>query len=359
VLVLGLEASCDETACAVVRDDGCVLSDVIHTQVRLHAQHGGVVPEIASRDHVRHVTRVVERALEEAGVPLEAIDAIAVTARPGLLGALLVGVEFAKALSLATGKPLVGVDHLHGHLSASALFPRDSEKRERPPFPHVALVASGGHTALYLVKGPRAADVEAIGATRDDAAGECFDKIAKAIGLGYPGGPAIDRWAERGDAAMSPLTFPRDRLEAFDFSFSGMKTRVAAYVEAHGVPKSEEELAHLCAGVRGAIVRTLVDKTVAAAESTGVCAITLGGGVAANRALRLELARAAESRGIACFLPQRFACTDNGAMIAWAGIQRLIAGERDGLDLDASTTSELPSVTRKGRGRRTERAKGA
>jgi N6-L-threonylcarbamoyladenine synthase len=358
VLVLGLEASCDETACAVVRDDGCVLSDVVHTQTSLHAPHGGVVPEIASRDHVRRVSRVVERALEEAGVRLEDVDAIAVTARPGLLGALLVGVEFAKALSLATGKPLVGVDHLHGHLSASALFAPNQAEHAPPPFPHVALVASGGHTALYLVKGPHASEVEALGSTRDDAAGECFDKIAKAIGLGYPGGPAIDRWAERGDPDLCPLAFPRDRLEAFDFSFSGLKTRVAAHVEAHGVPRGEEELAHLCAAVRRAIVRTLVDKTVAAAEHGGVAAVTLGGGVAANRALRAELARAANAKGIACHLPARFACTDNGAMIAWAGLQRLRAGERDDLDLDAATTSVLPTATRKGRGRR-DRAKGS
>ncbi len=352
MLVLGLEASCDETACAVVRDDGCVLSDVIHTQTAIHAPHGGVVPEVASRDHVRHVSRVVDRAIAEAGVHLDDIDAIAVTARPGLLGALLVGVEFAKALSLATGKPLVGVDHLHGHLSASALFARDTTHHEAPAYPHVALVASGGHTALYLVKGPRCEDVDALGATRDDAAGECFDKIAKAIGLGYPGGPAIDRWAERGDPAQCPLTFPRDRLEGFDFSFSGLKTRVAAHVEAHGVPKNESELAHLCAGVRAAIVQTLVAKTIAATEETNAGTLTIGGGVAANRALRSELARAAEARALRCYLPARFACTDNGAMIAWAGLQRLRAGERDDLDLDASTTSTLPSVTRKGRGRR-------
>lgn len=352
MLVLGIEASCDETACAVVRDDGCVLSDVIHTQTAIHAPHGGVVPEIASRDHVRHVSRVVERALAEAGATLDDIGAIAVTARPGLLGALLVGVEFAKALSLATGKPLVGVDHLHGHLSASALFDRQTVDHEAPPYPHVALVASGGHTALYLVKGPRCEDVSALGSTRDDAAGECFDKIAKAIGLGYPGGPAIDRWAERGDPARCALTFPRDRIEGFDFSFSGLKTRVAAHVETHGLPQSEDELAHLCAAVRAAIVRTLVDKTIAATEETNAGNVTIGGGVAANRALRMELARAAEARALRCFLPARFACTDNGAMIAWAGLQRLRAGERDDLDLDASTTSSLPTVTRKGRGRR-------
>ena len=202
------------------------------------------------------------------------------------------------------------------------------------------------------MKGPRAAEVEALGATRDDAAGECFDKIAKAIGLGYPGGPAIDRWAERGDPDRCPLAFPRDRLEAFDFSFSGLKTRVAAHVESRGVPATEEALADLCAGVRRAIVRTLVDKTIAAAEACGVSAVTLGGGVAANRALRAELARAAEARAFACHLPARFACTDNGAMIAWAGLQRIRCGERDDLDLDAATSSVLPAVTRKGRGRR-------
>ena len=352
MLVLGLEASCDETACGVVRDNGCVMSDVIHTQTSLHAPYGGVVPEVASRDHVRHVSRVVERALAEAGVTLADIDAIAVTTRPGLLGALLVGVEFAKALSLATGKPLVGVDHLHGHLSASALFARDDVDHEAPPYPHVALVASGGHTALYLVKGPRVTDVDALGSTRDDAAGECFDKVAKAIGLGYPGGPAIDRWAEHGDPTRCPLTFPRDRLDGFDFSFSGLKTRVAAHVEARGVPRNESELADLCAAVRAAIVRTLVDKTIAATEHTNAGTLTLGGGVAANRALRSELMRAAEARALRCYLPARFACTDNGAMIAWAGLQRLRAGERDGLDLDAATTSVLPTVTRKGRGRR-------
>ncbi len=352
MLVLGIEASCDETASAVVRDDGCVMSDVIHTQTSLHAPHGGVVPEVASRDHVRHVSRVVERALAEACVSLNDVDAIAVTTRPGLLGALLVGVEFAKALALATEKPLVGVDHLHGHLSASALFLPGTKGHAAPSFPHVALVASGGHTALYLVRGPHASQVEALGATRDDAAGECFDKVAKAIGLGYPGGPAIDRWAAKGDVSRCPLTFPRCRLGSFDFSFSGLKTRVAAHLEAHGLPQNEDELANLCAGVQAAIVRTLVSKTIAAAEASRVPAIAIGGGVAANRALRAELFREATERGLQCFLPEKFACTDNGAMIAWAGLQRLRAGEQDDLSLDASTTSILPSVTRKGSGRR-------
>ncbi|WP_441288181.1 tRNA (adenosine(37)-N6)-threonylcarbamoyltransferase complex transferase subunit TsaD [Sorangium sp. KYC3313] len=354
--VLGIETSCDETAAAVVTEGGDVLSDVVRSQVALHAPYGGVVPEVAARDHARAVVPVVREALSRAGVSAADLDGIAVTSRPGLAGALLVGLQAAKGLAWAAGKPLVGVDHLVGHLLA--VFLRrggepPSDERERPSFPYVALLASGGHTAIYRVDGPAVGAIRELGATRDDAAGEAFDKVAKLLGLGYPGGPVVDRLAAGGDAAAAADAVPAlmARKESLEFSFSGIKSSVARHVAKRGRPEGQA-LRDLCAAFQGAVVDALVQKTVRAARAEGIGRVVLGGGVAANQGLRAKMAAACERRGLALFVPPLASCTDNGAMIAYAGALRLAAGERDTLDLAPETRTALPRVTRKGGGAR-------
>ncbi len=349
MLVLGVESSCDETAAAVVDAEGRVLSDVVHSQVHVHGPYGGVVPELAARDHLANVVPVVEAALAKANARLGDLDALAVTARPGLAGALLVGTQFVKTLAWVTGKPVVGVDHLVGHLLAVFLR-REGDAPPRPPFPYVGLLASGGHTAIYRVDGPLAADVRELGATRDDAAGEAFDKFAKLLGLGYPGGPAVDRLAERGDPASLPV--PRPMAHGLEFSFSGLKTWVVRHLEEAGPPQSEAALADLCAAFQAAACEVLVKKAVRAATLEGVASLVLGGGVACNRGLRRRAAEACAQRGLALFIPPPANCTDNAAMIAYAGAMRLVAGERDDWSLSVATRSLLPRATRKGRGRR-------
>ena len=258
MLILGIESSCDETGAAVVRDDGMVLSDVVQSQVDLHARYGGVVPELASRDHARNIEPVVREALARAKVSLDDLAGIAVTNRPGVVGALLVGVQFAKGLAWSRGLPLVGVDHLMGHLLAVFLR-RENEPPEAPPpeFPFVALLASGGHTSIYLVEGPTADACRELGGTRDDAAGEAFDKVAKLLGLGYPGGPIIDRLAAAGDPARYPQKAPMSSVRSLEFSFSGIKSRMARHVADHGVPTDETEIAALCASFQTAVNEVL------------------------------------------------------------------------------------------------------
>jgi N6-L-threonylcarbamoyladenine synthase len=351
VLVLGIESSCDETGAALVHEDGRVLSDVVESQVALHATYGGVVPELASRDHVKNLGPVVREALARAGVALADVDAVAVTNRPGLVGALLVGVQAAKGLAWGAGKPLVGVDHLVGHLLAVFLR-RDPEAK--PPdvaYPFVALLASGGHTALYRVDAPDS--IRELGATRDDAAGEAFDKVAKLLGLGYPGGPVIDRLAATGDAAKSPiaLTRPMAGRGSLELSFSGIKTQVAQHVAARGVPEGQA-LADACAAFQAAVTSVLAEKLAFAAQREGVSRVVLGGGVAANRELRRRVGDLAARAGMTAHVPPFASCTDNAAMIAYAGAQRLARGERDGWDLIATSATSLPRATRKGRGRR-------
>lgn len=350
--VLAIESSCDETAAAVVTERGLVLSDVVRSQVASHAPYGGVVPEIASRDHARAIVPVVREALERAGVELADIDGVAVTTRPGLSGALLVGLCAAKGIAWAADKPLVAVDHLVGHLLAVFLRRGDADTPV-PAFPFVALLASGGHTALYRVDGPSTDRIRELGATRDDAAGEAFDKLAKLVGLGYPGGPLVDRLAATGDAARGAgaLPTPGALSESLEFSFSGIKSSVARHVASHGVPTGQA-LADLCAAFQAAVVGTLVDKTVRAARRERVGRVVLGGGVAANRGLRAAMAAACAERGLELFVPPVASCTDNAAMIGYAGALRLAAGERDGLDIAPSTQTALPRVTRKGGGRR-------
>ncbi len=349
MLVLGLESSCDETGAAVVTGEGRVLSDVVQSQVALHAQYGGVVPELASRDHLKNVGPVVREALARAKVTLADVDAVAVTHRPGLVGALLVGVQAAKGLAWAAGKPLIGVDHLVGHIFA--VFLDRGEARELPGFPFVALLVSGGHTAIYKVDAPRADAITELGGTRDDAAGEAFDKVGKLLGLGYPGGPVIDRLAADGDPKRFPLEAPMLHTKTLDMSFSGIKTRIAHLVEA-GLPPGDAAIADVCASFQAAVVEVLVKKTLLAAESHGVVDVVLGGGVAANRALRSRLSAEAISRGMRAFVPPFASCTDNAAMIAYAGALRSASGAQDGWDLVATSATVLPRVTRKGRGDR-------
>lgn len=345
MLVLGIDSSCDETAAAVVRDGRVQLSSVVASQIELHRRFGGVVPELACRAHVENYPWAVEEALRRAEVTLDDIDGIAVTNRPGLVSALLVGVSAAKAIALATGKPLVGVDHIVAHIHACCLLPEGG-----PEYPAVALVVSGGHTSLYLLRSPL--ENELLGATLDDAAGETFDKVAQMLRLPYPGGPSIDKAARQGDPAKFPLprTQPRQRVAgsgaagtdgALDFSFSGMKT--AVLYRAFGQDARPETarasdplvpVADVCAGLQAAIADVLVQKTMAPVRATGVKQVVLGGGVACNSELRKRMAEAGAARGLRVLIPPPALCTDNAAMVAVSGWFRLAAGERDGLDLD-------------------------
>src|SRR5512142_751804 len=331
--ILGIETSCDETAAAVVEDGRKALADVVATQIEIHRRWGGVVPELASRNHVVQIMPVVDEALTRAGVAPADLDAVAVTSGPGLVGALLVGVQAAKALAAAWGKPLVPVNHLEGHLVAAFLA-------ETPPaFPYLGLVVSGGHTSLYAARA--FGDYRLLGQTRDDAAGEAFDKGAKLLGLPYPGGIAIDRLAKEGDAAT--VRFPKAIVKGsdLDFSFSGLKTALLHHVKKHGVPEGKA-LADLCASYQEAIVRALLEKAFRAARRLQFDRLVLSGGVAANSRLRAAVeARAAEYEGMQVFLPPVRLCTDNAAMIGVAGTHALLRGERAGPELNADPAWRL------------------
>lgn len=331
--ILGIESSCDETAAAVVEDGRHELSNVVASQVEEHRLYGGVVPEIASRRHAEAISDVVQRALEQASVRPEQLDGIAVTYAPGLIGALLVGVGFAKGLALATGKPLIPVHHLRGHIASNYLAHPDLQ----PPF--LCLVVSGGHSHIVRVEGYTRFQV--IGRTRDDAAGECYDKAARAMGMPYPGGVALDRLAAEGDPHAYALPRPRVEGSPYDFSFSGLKTAVINRL--HNAEQKGETLnrADLCASFQHRVTEMLVENTLQAAADTGADTIVLAGGVSANSGLRAGMEAACAKAGYRLYAPPLSLCGDNGAMVAAQGYYELLAGHTAGMELNAAATMSI------------------
>ena len=325
--ILAIESSCDETAAAVVKNGREVLSNVISSQIALHTLYGGVVPEIASRKHMEKINQVVEEALLQANKELDELDAIAVTYGPGLVGALLVGVAHAKALSYATKLPLIGVHHIEGHVSANYIENKDLE----PPF--LCLIVSGGHTHLVLVK--EYGKYEIIGRTHDDAAGEAYDKVARAIGLGYPGGPKIDKLAKEGNKYA--IAFPRAQIEGhpLDFSFSGVKSAVLNHLNSCAMKNEDVNKADIAASFQEAIIEVLVAKTIAAAKEYHMKKIAIAGGVASNSALREAMQEACIKNGMSFYSPSAIYCTDNAAMIGAAAYYEFLNGNLAGLDLNA------------------------
>ncbi len=339
MIILGIDTSCDDTCTAIVEDGKRLLSNIVNSQVPVHHRYGGVVPELASREHIRNIVWVVRESLKKAHLNGNDIDAIAVTVGPGLVGALLVGIYFAKAFSYANNIPLIGINHLEGHILSIFL-----EKRY-PPFPFVALTVSGGHTNLYHVRG--FGDYTVLGQTLDDAAGEAFDKIAKLLELGYPGGPVIEKLAAAG--RPEAIDFPRAYLskDSLDFSFSGLKTAVALYVRKWRNRKGCDDkikIADIAASFQAAVVDILIDKLIAAAAQVGVNSVVLAGGVARNNYLRRKLQEMMNKKGIDLYTPSPELCTDNGAMIAVVGYHRIIKGRKDDLTLDARSRFPLDQI---------------
>ena len=333
IVILGIESSCDETAASVVRNGREVLSNVISSQIALHTLYGGVVPEIASRKHIEKINVVIEEALAEAHMTLDDIDAIGVTYGPGLVGALLVGVSEAKAIAYAKNLPLIGVHHIEGHISANYIENKDLE----PPF--ACLVVSGGHTHLVIVKDY--GKYEIVGRTRDDAAGEAFDKVARAIGLGYPGGPKIDKVSKEGNP--NAIAFPRAKVadSAYDFSFSGLKSAVLNYLNGCKMKNIPIVQADVAASFQKAVVDVLVEHAMHAVEEYGFKKFAIAGGVASNSALRSAMEEACKKRGVAFYHPSPILCTDNAAMIGAAAYYEYLAGTRSGWDLNAVPNLKL------------------
>lgn len=333
VLILAIESSCDETAAAVVKNGREVLSNVIYSQIALHTVYGGVVPEIASRKHIEKINQVIRQALQEAGVTLQNITAIAVTYGPGLVGALLVGVSAAKAVSFAAGIPLVGVHHIEGHISANFIENKELE----PPF--MCLVVSGGHSHLVVVRDY--GEYEIIGKTRDDAAGEAFDKVARAIGLGYPGGPKIDKVSREGNPQA--IHFPRARVAGaeYDFSFSGLKSAVLNYLNSCEMKGEAVNTADVAASFQKAVVDVLVEHSLDAVRKYGYKKFAIAGGVASNTALRTAFEQACVKEKIGFYHPSPIFCTDNAAMIGAAGYYEYMKGVRHGYDLNAVPNLKL------------------
>ena len=334
MLTLGIETSCDETAAAVLRD-ASVLSSVVSSQIDIHKKYGGVVPELASREHLKNLVPIIREALSGASVPLSEINLVAVTYTPGLIGALLVGVSAAKAIAYAQGVPFIGVHHGEGHILAAHIEYPDIR------YPYLALLVSGGHTALYHVKG--LGDYRMLGQTRDDAAGEAYDKVAKLLDLEYPGGPVLDRLAQEGNPEA--IKFPRGPREGYDFSFSGLKTAVRNHL---AIFKSRDKgidpklnVRDVAASFQTAVVDALVEKTVRAAVENNVDRIVVAGGVAANSLLRSRMKEETTRRGMALYLPGMFYCIDNAAMIALAGYLHFKRGETSGLDLNPRASMPL------------------
>ncbi|HVB99747.1 MAG TPA: tRNA (adenosine(37)-N6)-threonylcarbamoyltransferase complex transferase subunit TsaD [Candidatus Dormibacteraeota bacterium] len=368
-LILGIESSCDETAAAVVRSGRTILSSVVASQIDLHRKYGGVVPELASREHLRRIVPVVREALSGAGLSLAGVDAVAVTSGPGLIGSLLVGVTFGKALSQAGSKPLIAVNHLEGHVRAVILEALAAGRE--PALPTLCLIVSGGHTVLYSVRAATEGAVEAVpfryerlGQTRDDAAGEAYDKVAKMLALGYPGGPVLDQLAVHGDASAIRFGEPKMKGNPYDFSFSGIKTAVLYHLRKHSELEPEiqrrrdamreqrlraQELLPLCgrhtldlvASFQRAVVTGLVARTLSAAEQSAARSVLVSGGVAANRELRETFESESRRRGLEVFFPSRALSTDNAAMIAAAAYPRLLAGEYTGEELNAEAVLPL------------------
>ncbi len=336
MLILGIDTSCDETAAAVVRDETTVLSNVISSQ-GIHQEYGGVVPELASRAHLTLLLPAIESALQQASCEPDDLDALAVTYGPGLSGCLLIGLSTVKSIALALDKPLVGVNHIEGHVFAGRL----ADTRLAPPF--VALVVSGGHTQLVHVEGWGRYRI--LGNTRDDAAGEAFDKVARLMRIGYPGGPVIDRLSRDGDPGF--LDFPRTFLDprGFEFSFSGLKNAVRMYLSKRSEDEIDRDQAHIAAAFQEAVVDVLVDKSAAAALAVGADTILITGGVACNSRLRERMTEKGAERGIEVVYPPPILCTDNGAMIAAAGAYRLGTGQRDGLSLSVHPRARLSGTS--------------
>ena len=333
VLILAIESSCDETAAAVVKNGREVLSNVISSQIALHTLYGGVVPEIASRKHIEKINQVIQEALDEAHVTLDDIDAIGVTYGPGLVGALLVGVAAAKAISYAKKIPLVGVHHIEGHISANYIENKDLE----PPF--LCLVVSGGHT--HLVKVADYGKYEILGRTRDDAAGEAFDKVARAIGLGYPGGPKIEKAAREGDPMAIPFPKAKVNDNPYDFSFSGVKSAVLNYINGCKMKNIEIVPEDIAASFQKAVTDVLIAHAMHAAEEFKIDKLAIAGGVASNSVLREGMRAACEKRGISFYHPSPIFCTDNAAMIGAAAYDEYLAGTRHGWDLNAVPNLKL------------------
>jgi len=342
MLVLGIETSCDETAAAVVRDGRVIVSSVISSQIPIHKPFGGVVPELASREHLDKIVPVVEQAFERAGVSPKEVDGIAVTVGPGLVGSLLVGVSYAKAMAFALGKPFVGVNHIEGHIYSVAF--------ENPPidYPAEALIVSGGHTNIFHI--PEPGKYKVVARTRDDAAGEAFDKVAKMLGLGYPGGPVIERLAREGNPKAVPFAIPRMGDGLPDFSFSGLKTAVTKYVRESGLHPLEngaeptQQIKDLAASFQRVVVQSLVGTLERIADEYYPKTLIVAGGVACNKKLREVCEQAAARLGVPVYFPSPHLSTDNAAMIAAAGTVKLEAGERGGLDLNADVTLRLQNI---------------